>query len=101
MAEPLLLAAKQLWQQRPHLQYLTSHVNEERYQEFYACYQRYAPELPLKFFTRRSQDVMAASDIIVVTSGTATLEAMLYKKPMVIAYRMSPLVYKLVRRFIT
>jgi lipid-A-disaccharide synthase len=97
MAEPFLRAAKLLWQQRPHLRFLTTHVNEKRYQEFYECYKQYAPELPLHFFTRRSQDVMAAADAVIVTSGTATLETMLYKKPMVIAYRMSPLAYRLVR----
>lgn len=91
MAEPLLLAAKQILQKKPHIQFLTSHVNEQRYQEFYECYQKIAPELPLHFFTRRSHDVMAASNAVVVTSGTATLETMLYKKPMVIVYRMSRL----------
>ncbi len=97
MAEPFLRAAKLAWQQRPHLRFLTTHVNEQRYQEFYECYQRIAPELPLEFFTRRSQDVMAAADVVMVTSGTATLETMLYKKPMVIAYRMSKFTYQLAK----
>lgn len=97
MAEPLLLAAKQAWQQRPHLRFLTSHVNEQRYQEFYDYYKQYTPELPLQFFTRRSHDVMAAADVVIVTSGTATLETMLYKKPMVIAYRMSRLTHQLAK----
>ena len=97
MAEPFLRAAKIVWTSRPNVRFLTAHVNEKRYQEFYECYKRYAPDLPLQFFTRRSQDVMAASDVIVVTSGTATLEAMLFKKPMIIAYRMSHLAYRIVR----
>lgn len=97
MAEPLLQAAKLAWQQRPNLRFLTAHVNEQRYQEFYECYKQFTPDLPLEFFTRRSPDVMAAADVVVVTSGTATLETMLYKKPMVIAYRMSRLTHKLVR----
>jgi lipid-A-disaccharide synthase len=79
------------------LRFLTSHINEQRYQEFYERYKQYAPDLPLTFFTRRSQDVMAAADVVVVTSGTATLETMLYKKPMIIAYRMSPLTYQLAK----
>lgn len=97
MAETFLLAAKNAWQKRPHLQFLTAHVNEQRYQEFYEYYKQYTPDLPLQFFTRRSQDVMAAADIVVVTSGTATLETMLYKKPMIIAYRMSRFTHRLVR----
>lgn len=97
MAEPFLLAAKKAWEKNPNLRFLTSHVNEQRYQEFYDYYKQLTPDLPLQFFTRRSQDVMAAADVVVVTSGTATLETMLYKKPMIIAYRMSWFTYQLAK----
>jgi len=97
MAEPFLLAAQCAWKKRPDLKFLTSHVNEERYQAFYESYKKYTPDLPLQFFTRRSHDVMAAADVVVVTSGTATLETMLYKKPMIIAYRMSSFTYQLAK----
>ncbi len=97
MAEPFLQAAKLAWVERPHLRFLTAHVNEQRYQEFYECYKQYSPDLPLEFFTRHSQDVMAAADVVVVTSGTATLETMLFKKPMIIAYRMSRFTYQLAK----
>jgi lipid-A-disaccharide synthase len=43
---------------------------------------------------------MAAADAVVVTSGTATLEVMLYKKPMVIAYRMSRITHWLAKRLV-
>lgn len=95
IAEPMLKAAKLIWEKHPNIQFLTSHVNNERYQEFYDIFKRYTPDLPLHFFTQRSQDVLAAADAVIVTSGTATLEAMLYKKPMVITYRMSKLTYRL------
>jgi lipid-A-disaccharide synthase len=97
MAEPFLLAAKKIWQEKPQVKFLTSHVNEQRYQEFYECYQRYTPDLPLQFFTRRSSDVMSAAEAVMVTSGTATLETMLYKKPMIIGYRMPRLAYYLAK----
>jgi lipid-A-disaccharide synthase len=97
MAEPFLKAARLIWENKPNVRFLTSHVNEERYQEFYASYQQYAKDLPLQFFTRRSHDVMAASTAVMVTSGTATLETMLYKKPMIIAYRMSKITYQLAK----
>lgn len=97
MAEPYLLAAYKLWQQRPALKFLASHINEQRYQEFVEVQQRVAPDLPIQIFTRRTQDVMAAADAVVVTSGTATMETMLYKKPMVIAYRMHWLTHKLAK----
>lgn len=97
MAEPFLLAAKQLWQRYPELKFLTSHVNEQRYHEFMQCHQRLTPDLPLQIFTRRTHDVIAASDAVVVTSGTATLETMLFKKPMVIAYRMPWITHQLAK----
>lgn len=97
MAEPFLLAAQKLWQQNPELRFLTTHVNEQRYHEFMACHQRVTPDLPLQIFTRRTHDVLAASDAVIVTSGTATLETMLFKKPMVIAYRMPWLTHQLAK----
>ena len=39
----------------------------------------------------RSHDCLEASDVVLVASGTATLEAALFKRPMVIAYKLSPL----------
>jgi lipid-A-disaccharide synthase len=97
MAEPFLRAAQLAWQANPQLRFITTQVNEQRYQEFYAYYQQYCPELPLTFFTRHTQDVLAAADMVVVTSGTATLETMLYKKPMVIAYRMPMFTFQLAK----
>lgn len=97
MAEPFLRAAEIILAKQPNVRFLTAHVNEQRYQEFYEAFQQYAPNIPLEFFTRRSHDVMAAADAVIVTSGTATLETMLYKKPMVIAYRMSGFTYQVAK----
>jgi lipid-A-disaccharide synthase len=46
----------------------------------------------------RPHDALAASDLTLVASGTATLEAALFKLPMVIAYRLNPVAYALMRR---
>jgi lipid-A-disaccharide synthase len=100
MAAVYLQAAKLLWEKDPSIVFLTSHINERRYQEFYACYQKIAPEIPIHFFTQRAHDVMCAADVAVVTSGTATLETMLCKTPMVIAYRMPQFTYWLAKKLV-
>ena len=46
----------------------------------------------------RSHDAIAAADAVLVASGTATLEVALFRRPMVIAYRMAALSYRIMRR---
>lgn len=53
------------------------------------------PDLPLQLVDGRSHTVLAACDLAIVASGTATLECALFKRPMVIGYRMSALSWRL------
>ncbi|MGE5319185.1 MAG: lipid-A-disaccharide synthase [Hyphomicrobiaceae bacterium] len=55
-------------------------------------------ELPLHLLEGRSHTALAACDVALVASGTATLEAALFKKPMVITYRVPPLTARLMRK---
>ena len=57
-----------------------------------------AQELPFKLLFGHAREALAACDAALVASGTATLEAALLKAPMVIAYRLAPLSWHLMRR---
>ena len=53
--------------------------------------------LPLTIINGKSHAAIEASDAVLVASGTATLEVALYKKPMVISYRMNPASWQILR----
>ncbi|MGE8362493.1 lipid-A-disaccharide synthase [Pseudomonas sp.] len=57
-------------------------------------------DLPLTLLDGRSHEALAACNAVLIASGTATLEALLYKRPMVVAYKVAPLTYKILRRLV-
>jgi lipid-A-disaccharide synthase len=59
--------------------------------------QAHAPDAPLVLIDGQSHDVLAACDVTLIASGTATLEAALFKRPMVIAYKVSTLSWHIMR----
>jgi len=100
LAEVFIQSALICWQENSKLKFITAAANSERDKEFQDYCQRLAPELPIHFVTGHSHDVMAASDVVLVACGTATLETMLFKRPMVIAYRMANLTYQIARHLV-
>jgi lipid-A-disaccharide synthase len=59
--------------------------------------QVHCPDAPLTLLDGQSHDALAACDVTLIASGTATLEAALFKRPMVIAYRISTLSWHIMR----
>jgi lipid-A-disaccharide synthase len=58
----------------------------------------HAPGTPLQLLDGQSHAALAACDVTLIASGTATLEAALFKRPMVIGYRMHPLSWQIMKR---
>ena len=101
MLAPVFLAACQrLRATDPALHYIVPLVNARRRAQFEAYLAATAPNLPITLFDGQARDVMAASSTILLASGTATLEAMLVKRPMVVAYRVKPFTYWLAEKLV-
>ncbi len=99
MAETFIETAKCLHQRFPLARFLVPLATRETRDMFeHALYKLAARELPITRLFGHAHDAMGVADGVLVASGTATLEAALLKKPMVIAYRMSPWSWRLMRR---
>lgn len=70
----------------------------KEYVEFWK--QKIIPDLDLNYVIADSYAVMRAADVALVTSGTATLEMMLHKTPMIVAYKTDPFTYAVGKRLI-
>ncbi len=99
LAPLFLAAAAQLVGVEPDLRLVLPAANEDRAAELKLMLERY-PDLPVTLLQGRSREAMLASDAVLLASGTATLEAMLLRRPMVVAYRMASLSWALVSRLV-
>jgi len=73
-------------------------TRETRLQFEMAIYQQEAGDVPFRLLFGHAQDALGAADVSLVASGTATLEAALIKRPMVITYKIAKLSYWIMKR---
>ncbi len=98
---PLLLdTAVWLNARRPELRFVLPAATPYLHEVLVGMRAERAPTLPLTLVQGQSHQVMAAADVVALASGTATLEAMLLKRPMVVAYRVAPTTAWLARRLV-
>ena len=99
MADTFIATAREIHQALPEAIFLVPMATRETRMQFEAAlYRCQARELPIRLLFGHAHEAMMAADVVLVTSGTATLEAALLKRPMVIAYKMSPLSHRLMKR---
>ncbi len=91
--------AKNLCEQRRDIEFVAPFVDDDTKSYFGKLLQDSGYNLPIKVVTGRSRQAIAASDVALLASGTAALEAALFAKPMVVAYKVSWLTGVLVKLF--
>ena len=102
LAEIFVKSAQWLLERRPNsnLFFIAPLVNKARRKQFEQAIKKCGGSLPIKLVDGKAREVMAASDVVVVASGTATLEATLLKKPMVVVYKLSTITYWITKMLI-
>ena len=100
LAPLFLQTAQRLKLRDAQLSFVMPAANDARLGELENLVRGY-PELSVALVKGQSREVMAAADAVLLASGTATLEAMLLKRPMVIAYRMAAFSWAVISRLVT
>jgi lipid-A-disaccharide synthase len=99
MASVFVKTACSLLEHKPDALFLVPLVSRETRVIFEQALYRDAPDgLPLKILYGHARDAMTAADAVLVASGTATLEAALLKRPMVITYKVPKITYWIAKR---
>jgi len=99
LAELFVKTAQLVAEKRPEAQFLVPLVTRETRTIFErALYKDQQQALPVQILFGHSHLAMEAADAIIVASGTATLEAALYKKPLIVTYRMPTLSWQILKR---
>ncbi|MCF8979915.1 MULTISPECIES: lipid-A-disaccharide synthase [Pseudomonas syringae group] len=91
-------AAERLLAQRPTLRFVLPCASPQRRTQIEELLQ--GRDLPITLLDGRSHTALAACNAVLIASGTATLEALLYKRPMVVAYRMAPVTFWILKRLV-
>ncbi|WP_248744302.1 MULTISPECIES: lipid-A-disaccharide synthase [unclassified Pseudomonas] len=90
--------AERLRAMRPGLRFVIPCANPERRAQLEELL--VGRDLPVTLLNGQSHLALAACNAVLIASGTATLEALLYKRPMVVAYRLAPLTFWILKRMV-
>lgn len=93
---PFLDAARLIIQQHPNARFLLPAATPK----IRALIEQAAPPPQVHLLDGQAPTALAAADVVLTASGTATLEAMLAKKPMVVGYRLAPITYWIAKHLV-
>lgn len=101
LGDTFLAAAEQLCQRHPELQVVIPAATADRRREISTLLTHY-PLLAerTRLLDGQAREAMVASDLVLLASGTAALEAMLCHRPMLVAYKMAPMTHWLAKRMV-
>ncbi|MGO0307435.1 lipid-A-disaccharide synthase [Endozoicomonas acroporae] len=99
LGQLFLETARLLRKDFPDARFLIPCANERRKKQLLPIVREF-PDLDVTVYDGQAQSVMAASDAILIASGTAVLEAALHKKPLVVSYKMAPLSFAIISRMV-
>ncbi|MDQ1342570.1 MAG: lipid-A-disaccharide synthase [Pseudomonadota bacterium] len=97
LGPPFAATLAWLHARRPSLRFVAPMANAGARERFERDLHEHAPLAEVHLVDGRAHEAIAASDAVLVASGTATLETALLKRPMVVAYRLAPLTSWLLR----
>ncbi|EPX7411415.1 lipid-A-disaccharide synthase [Cronobacter dublinensis] len=100
LSADFLKTALRLREHYPDLEIVVPLVNAKRREQFERIKAEVAPELTAHLLDGHAREAMIASDAALLASGTAALECMLAKCPMVVGYRMKPFTFWLAKRLV-
>jgi lipid-A-disaccharide synthase len=102
LSGPDFLAAALLIQRaKPETRFVIPAANDRRKAQIEQMLAKLGSNLDIKLIDGQSTLAMQAADVVLVNSGTATLEALLLKRPMVMSYRLGAVTYWIVSRLVT
>ncbi|WP_312479786.1 lipid-A-disaccharide synthase [Kosakonia cowanii] len=100
LSADFLRTAQLLRERYPELEVVVPLVNAKRREQFEQIKAQVAPDLTVHLLDGQAREAMIASDAALLASGTAALECMLAKCPMVVGYRMKPFTFWLAKRLV-
>jgi lipid-A-disaccharide synthase len=101
LAQPFIETCRKVHAKYPDIGFVVAVVNKKRREQFELAWQSLAPELDFKLVDDTARNVIQASDVVMLASGTVALECMLVKRPMVVGYNVNAITAFIAKRLVT